>query len=113
MGNYIEVCCNSSYYMNETGIEIGNELPSSHNFAVDSSLRHQPTNKNPLNAGVQASVDGDYGLGVARTAVSSIEYDMVSARRYLTELTIDLKMLRSSNHYWQLLIPLSHVSHLT
>ena len=23
MGNYIEVCCNSSYYMNEAGIEIG------------------------------------------------------------------------------------------
>ena len=52
MGNYIEVCCNSSYYMNETGIEVGKKtLHSSHNFAADNTLRHQPTKKNPLNAG--------------------------------------------------------------
>lgn len=52
MGNYIEVCCNSSYYMNEAGIEIGKDtIPSSLKYSADSSLRHQPTKKNPLNAG--------------------------------------------------------------
>jgi hypothetical protein len=25
MGNYIEVCCNSDYFMNEGGIEIGKD----------------------------------------------------------------------------------------
>ena len=37
MGNYIEVCCNSDYFMNEGGIEIGKdtstipkELPPHH-----------------------------------------------------------------------------------
>ena len=31
MGNYIEVCCNSDYFMNEGGIEIGKDttLPPS------------------------------------------------------------------------------------
>jgi hypothetical protein len=79
MGNYIDVCCNSEYFMNESAIEIGrkpNLQKDITNLYIDSSLRHQPSRKNPLNAGFQ-EVDGnsgaEYGLAAARTAVSSIE----------------------------------------
>ena len=75
MGNYIEVCCNTEYFMNESAIEVGKWKRACHWFLIlaslDNTLRHQPTRKNPLNAGMSSD---DYGLiAVARTAVSTIE----------------------------------------